>query len=195
MLRWNKSRLTRIRAFAGADGFMSNSNFDQAINESDGAHDEGEDSIDLAKLRLFAAFFLRAPRRRPKTAIAFSLVGVLITIALAAFLPRVFTSDIRVLAHRVVLPHDSGPPPPDPAAGASDDVMKHDNLVTLVKQLDLVARWDVSRPPALRFKDTVMSWVFGAPSSEDKARALVGLLEKNLTISPDHASITFSVDW
>lgn len=174
---------------------MANSNFDQPINEADGAHEEGEESFDLAKLRLFATFFLRAPGRRPKTAITFALLALLVTVALVAFLPPVYACEIRVLAHRVVLPHDVGPQAPDPTAGAGDDVMKHDNLVTLIKQLDLVARWDASRPRGARLKDSVMTSIFGAPSAEDKTRALVGLLEKKLVISPDHASITFGVEW
>jgi uncharacterized protein involved in exopolysaccharide biosynthesis len=173
------------------------------IGKSDhriGHGDDGEDpdeGIDFAKIKMILGFFLRAPRRRPLLAIVTPTLVLVLAICTAAWLPRVYTADMRIVAHRNgILPeHEGSPPMPEPTAGVVDEIMKRDSLETLVKNLDLVARWDATRPPALRFKDWVFGILRGRVPDEAKGRALVAALEQRLQVSIEQSSITLSVDW
>ncbi|MBV9950031.1 MAG: hypothetical protein JOZ69_24535, partial [Myxococcales bacterium] len=174
---------------------MVNRRPDELVGRMDSG-EEGEDELDFAKIKRFLGFFLRAPRRHPTLSIAVFVVAVGIAACLVAWLPRTYTSELRVVAHRsiVLQPHDGAAPLPDPTLGVIDDVMKRDNLVGIIKDLDLVRRWDESRPPMLRLKDSIFR---GPESSTDPLRAMVGVLDKRLTVWTDKetSSISMKVDW
>ncbi len=168
---------------------------DRRVREVDEV-DEAEEGIDLAKLKMILGFFLRAPRRRPRLALVAPVVVLLLVFGIAAWMPRTYTADMRVIAHRSgVLPEHEGVPQTEPTVGVADEILKRDNIESLVKNLDLISRWDAARPPALRLKD----WVFGfgraSLSPEEKGRALVASLEKNLQVSVDQNAITIACDW
>jgi uncharacterized protein involved in exopolysaccharide biosynthesis len=170
-----------------------------AVDEDDG---EEEGGLDLARIKLVVGFFLRAPRRHPRIAFGVGAAVLVIALACAAFLPRTYTSETRILAHRnLVLPALGNPKrsiPLDadnPVKGVADEIMKRDNIVALVKQLDLVTRFEATRPPALRLKDRIMHAISGPLSDEQKLRALVGILEKRLTVWTDNDSLNITVEW
>jgi capsular polysaccharide biosynthesis protein len=169
---------------------------DHRLGHTDDVGDPDE-GIDFAKIKMILGFFLRAPRRRPVLAIVTPAVALVLAICAAAWLPRVYTADMRIIAHRNgILPeHEGSPPMPEPTAGVADEILKRDNLEALVKNLDLVARWDATRPPVLRFKDWVFGVLRGRVPDEAKGRALVAALEQRLQVSIEQNSITLSVDW
>jgi hypothetical protein len=169
---------------------------------TDQAVDTGEDSgggLDLATILHLVRFFFAAPRRHPFLG---SLTAVFITsvaIAAAVLLPRTYSVDMRVVARRNPLLVQPGTPPGDLVAGAPDIVLKRDNLVAVVRDLDLVSRWDAGRSATLRFKDSVMRHLSGGspPTAEQKARMLVAILEQHTFVSVDvsSSSMTLGVDW
>ncbi|MBV9946964.1 MAG: hypothetical protein JOZ69_08960, partial [Myxococcales bacterium] len=67
-------------------------------------------------------------------------------------------------------------------------------LVGIIKDLDLVRRWDESRPPMLRLKAAVFR---GPQSASDPVRAMVGVLDKRLSVWTDKetSSISMKVEW
>jgi uncharacterized protein involved in exopolysaccharide biosynthesis len=164
----------------------------------DASNEESSDGegLDLAKILMFIGFFLRAPRRRPVLAALVSGVAVVLTLVVAVVLPRSYESEMRVLAHRNrVLPAVDGQPPTEPTKGIVDEVMQRDSLTKLMKQLDLETKWEQTRPPILRFKDTVVAALFGKPSDDVKRRALVGMLEHSVAASVEQDSFTLGADW
>ena len=170
-----------------------------AVDEEDG---EEEGGLDLARIKLLIGFFLRAPRRHPRIALGVGAAVLVIAIGLAAFLPRVYTAETRILAHKnLVLPALGNPrraiptEADNPVKGVADQIMKRDNIVALVKQLDLVNRFEATRPPALRLKDRVMRAISGPLTDDQKLRALVGILEKRLVVWTDNDSLTITVEW
>ena len=82
---------------------------------------------------------------------------MLVGIGIAMFAPRWYRSDVRILAQRnLVLPALGNPGravPREadlPTKNAADTILQHDNIVALVKQLDLLDRWQATRQPAQR---------------------------------------------
>ncbi len=180
---------------------MAKNNPDYEDTSQDDDDDE-EEGLTLEKIKHIVGFFVRAPRRRPKLAIATLLLVLTAAILAAIFLPRSYSSDLRILAQRnVVLPALGNPNrsiPRDtesPTHNVAETIMQRDSLVALIKQVNLVNRWDAARPPALRLKDRVMASISGPLTDDQKMRALIGMLEHRLFVMTDDSSITITVDW
>lgn len=160
-----------------------------------------EDEFDLQQLKEIAGFLLRAPRRRPRLAAASLILTLVLGFLIAKYLPRTYTCDLRILAQRnLVLPALDNPgravphEADAPTKNAADAILRSDNLVALTKQLDLVDRWEATRQPAARFKDSVFG-VLGTKSEDDRLRDIIGLLAKRLVVLADESTITISIEW
>lgn len=167
----------------------------------EGSGEEGE--FGFAQAMQLASFFLHAPKRHPALASVTAIVIVVLGVAAAAFWPRSYDCDVRILAqHNLVLPALDNPTravPRDadaPTKNATDAILQHDNLVTMIKELDLITRWRATRPAALRFKDSVLS--FGASanrSEEEQMRDMIELVQRRLSVMTDESSITIAISW
>jgi uncharacterized protein involved in exopolysaccharide biosynthesis len=166
----------------------------------EGSGEEGE--FGLAQAKLLASFFLRAPRRHPRLATAIVVVTLAFGVMVALYWPRAYDCDVRILAqHQLVLPALDNPNrqvPRDadaPTKNAADAILQHDNLVAMIKELDLIARWDATRQPAVRLKDTIMSFGASKRTDEERMRDMIELLQKRLIVATDESSITIAIQW
>jgi hypothetical protein len=168
------------------------------------AQDEDEEGggIDFDRIKQIAGFFIRAPRRRPKIAIATLVVGFAVVAFLAAALPRTYTVDMRFFAQRnLILPALDNPGRAIPqeagnlTRGVADTLTRRDNMFELAREVDLLPRWKAARPGVLRFKDSLLASVFGAASDEDLLRGLIATLEQRLEVKADDSSVTITLDW
>jgi uncharacterized protein involved in exopolysaccharide biosynthesis len=122
-------------------------------------------------------------------------------IATAIYWPRTYEVSVRILAQRnLVLPALDNPQNAENrdadnlTKNAADAILKRDNLLALIKQLDLLDRWQATRQPLLRVKDKIMA-TFGKTTDEERLRNMVGVLGKRLTVAADDATITITVVW
>ncbi len=169
----------------------------------DGASEDDEDSeLDLDRVRELVGFAKRAPRRHPRLAIGLLLSGLAVTAASVVLIPRTYSTEVKLLAQRnFVLPALGNPnrsvprDADDPTKNVAAVVTQRENLIALVKQVDLVDRWAVDRPPMLRAKDSLMAMISGPSTEDDKMRAIIGVVEKKLTVTAEEASVTIAVDW
>lgn len=165
--------------------------------ESEGSRDAGP-----AQALEVLGFAVRAPRRRPLLAAGVFVLGVTVTVALALLVPRVYTVSATILVQRnVVIPLLGNPRralPTDwdvPGRGTSESIFRRDNLVAVVKETDLVTRWNEGRPPILKLKDELSSRILGPISENDMARMMVGMLEKRLVVQVEDPTIKISIEW
>jgi uncharacterized protein involved in exopolysaccharide biosynthesis len=172
------------------------SSFDAPNTNRDG------DEFDLERFKQLAGFFLRGPRRRPVVSALVFFLTLGIGAGVAAFWPRSYGGNARILAqHNLVLPALDNPnrqvprETDSPTKNAADTIMRRDNVIALVKQLDLVDRWRATRQPILRLKDRVSGAVSGPRSEQDRLLDLIGLVEKRLVVGTDDSSINISVEW
>jgi len=167
----------------------------------EGSGEEGE--FGLAQAKQIASFFLHAPGRNPRLAAVILVVTMMLGVAAALFWPRSYDCDVRILAqHNLVLPALDNPgrtvprEADAPTKNAADAILQHDNLAAMVKELDLIARWQATRPAALRLKDQIMS--FGATKRATEAeqmRDMIELVQKRLSVWTDESSITITISW
>jgi len=164
--------------------------------------EDEEEGLDLGAVAGYAGYVLRAPKRQPWRFAA--LLGGSIALATAVYVlyPRTYSTEVKILAQRnLILPALGNPNrtvPRDadnPTKNVADMIMKHDNLVGLIKQVNLLDRWESSRPPLLRLKDRITRRLSHSMSEQDRMRAIEGVLEKRLNVTNDDSTITIVADW
>ncbi len=145
---------------------------------------------------------LRAPLRRRGLAVSVLAIGVLATVAAVLFTPRVYVVTTRILAQRNLVmpslgnPRRSVPNESDaPTRAASDMILRRDNLVAMIREADLLARWERERPPLLLVGDRVTAALSDPLTGAERERALVSVLEKSLRVQTSDSTIKITVEW
>jgi hypothetical protein len=166
-----------------------------------GPEGEDDDELDLQQVKELLGFLVRAPRRRPRLAGIVLVAVVTLGVLLAIYWPRTYQCDVRLLAQRnLVLPALDNPTravPHEadaPTRNAADTILQRDNLIALVRQLDLVKRWETTRQPILRLKDRTLG-AMSTRTDAERERDLVDFLLRKLTVVADESSITIALEW
>jgi uncharacterized protein involved in exopolysaccharide biosynthesis len=169
--------------------------------EQDGEGEEGG-GFDVQQLKEVVGFAWRTRRRRPK--LFWSVFGVVAGLGLVVSqtIPSVYGAEVKLLAQPdLVLPALGNPgravprDADDPTRNVAEMIMRRESLVALVKDADLIDRFETTRSPALRLKDRVLDKLRGPLSEENKLRGLVAILEKKITVTANGQTLTIGVDW
>jgi uncharacterized protein involved in exopolysaccharide biosynthesis len=158
--------------------------------------------IDTRALRDFLSLLLGAVRRHVKAVVLLFVVFFGGTFGLLRVLPKTYHTESRILAQRnLVMPALGNPKravPIDsdtPTRAVSETILTRDNLVALIKQADLMDRWENQRGPLLHLKDMIVAHLRPPLTDAQRLDGLVGVLERQLSVSTDEATVTISVDW
>jgi len=170
--------------------------------------------VDWEALRDYLAYIKNALLRHKLLALTTFVVTASLGLAVAKFLPRTYYSQATLLPKRsstiaaLVNPDripalDPDPPNPLRPPGEVDSVtrsagqavLRRENLVALIKRVNLMDRWEATRAPLLRFKDMVMQSISTRPSEDIKLDSMVGMLEKQLNVDTEDGKVTISVLW
>ncbi len=163
--------------------------------------EDADEAFDFERLKEVAGFVLRSPRRHPFLAAGIFVAVASLGLAIAVTIPRQYTAQVRLLVqHNLVLHTLSNPTQArqaeqQPNRDVGNLIMEHDNLVSLVKEANLIDRFYSTRAPALRLKDRLMELISGPPTSAERLRSIVGMLEKRLIVGSDDSSVTISISW
>jgi uncharacterized protein involved in exopolysaccharide biosynthesis len=158
------------------------------------------DLFDYGLIRNVVGFIFRGVRRhRVLTLLAF-LLALGLGLGVTLLLPRTWRAESRLLANqnqviRALGNPRSSLPSEDPTRAAREIVFAHDNLVSLIKQTNLMKSWHETRPAVVKLKDLAIELVVGPMSEEDKVDAMVGTLDKRLRVDTDQQTVTISIDW
>jgi uncharacterized protein involved in exopolysaccharide biosynthesis len=112
-------------------------------------------------------------------------------------LPKTYHVETKLFAQRnsaLALKGDQNPE--GPSHSAEETIMRRDNIVSIVKQTDLVHEWYLRRAPLGHLKD-VLSKAFGkAESEQDTIAWMADLLAKQMKAwSYTEGVIQISIDW
>ena len=165
--------------------------------EPDGAD---ADLFDYDKLRDYLSFVLHSVRRRPLLVLAVFVTSVSATVLALAVLPKSYHCEVKIQAQRnLVINTLTGISRAWdwelPSAAASDLILRHDNLVSLVRKTDLAHTFEQSRAPILRLKDAVVKVFQGELPDDLKEDRMVGTLEQKLLVQSTEDTVTIGVDW
>jgi hypothetical protein len=149
------------------------------------------------EVRDYTGFALRSVRRRWKLAFSIALSFTVAVAAVSRLLPRSYHVQSRIFA----LPAEGAPgatrgasdEPGGLAQGAVDTVVAQRNLRDLVREKNLVARFQATRGPLNRLLEKVK----GAPPADraSSESAMVGYLQKKLSVQAKGQEVFIDFDW
>jgi len=142
-----------------------------------------------------------AKRRKGLSFVVMMICGAL-TVLGAIFAPRTYEVDSRVLVQRTanltgaqaqyVSPEEMR----NLAREYEEQVMARDNILAIVKQKNLVSRWDDMRQPHRRLIDKINRKLGKpAPSDDEKYDALVSNIEHRMKVWVDATTVTVKLEW
>ncbi len=164
-----------------------------------------QDLFDWAAVGRLAMLVLHSPGRHRPTFLLIWLGIVGASVALLFTLPKTYEVQVTLQAQKneviATLTNRSVPLKTDaPTKQAFETVLRHDNLVALIEETDLLARWPQNRAPLLRLKDAIWARLFAPRTREEQIEGFVGLLEKNLWVnspnevkSPNEGTVTIGI--
>jgi uncharacterized protein involved in exopolysaccharide biosynthesis len=147
-------------------------------------------------------FGLAALRRRWLVVLLLLALFTAVGVAAARMLPRVYTTETRLLTKKnytmaaLAAPARSVPLGSEaPAQSAAELVLQHDALVQVVVRAQLAQSWETDAPPLMRAKQAVRARIKGPLSEAELQDALVGLLRQRLQVQVDEEVITIRASW
>lgn len=144
-----------------------------------------------------------AKRRKGLSFVVIMICGAL-TVLAAIFAPRTYEVESRVLVQRTNAingqnqgqTYVSDQEMRNQAKEYEEQVMARDNIIAIVKQKNLVERWDEMRQPHRRLIDKINRKLGKAPPSDDeKFEALVANIETRMKVWVDATTVTVKLDW
>ena len=165
--------------------------------------DDADGGFDLQIVRDYASYAGLALRRHWLLALFCLLAIAGITGAVARVMPRTYLALSRILAQRNQViaalgnPNRQLPSEADaPTRAARESVLRHDNVLAIIRQVNLVEEWAKTRSLPGRLADAVRRMIRGPLSREDLEEALAVLLKNRLDVSTSNeGSVTITVFW
>jgi hypothetical protein len=164
--------------------------------EEDAIEDDG--GLDLAALFDYASFVVRSLQRHAVAATAVVLLGIAGTLIILGVLPRTYRVDTTILVQGDYLLTPlatGGVDKVTTTKGVAETILRHDNLISLIRQANLVERWKLTRGRLHRLKDNWFGLFRKPLNDDDLVDSLVFTLEKDLIVLNDDRTVTIAVSW
>lgn len=167
------------------------------------AEDDADRLIDLVQVSNYIGFIVRSIGRRWLLALSIAVV-MMGTITAAAFVwPKAYHVDAKLLVQRndvmasLVNPGRTiAREAEEPTRATQEIVLQHENLLSVIKETDLMRRWEETRIPLLKTKDRVMAALRGPRSEAAQLDGMVGLLEQRVKVyATPEGTVTFDLTW
>ncbi len=158
------------------------------------------DLFDYQHIRNVIGFVIGGVRRHKALSLTTFVSVAALGLLAAALWPRTYHAESRLLANQNQLIRALGNPrsslpSEDPTRAAKEIIFARNNLVSLIKETNLLKSWQETRPAIVKVKDSVMRLLSGPLTEDDQIDAMVGTLEKWLRVDTDAQTVTISIDW
>ena len=165
------------------------------------AGDDEEEAVKGPTPQEILSFLAAAARRRRKLGVVAFLLVSFLGIAFSIVKPPSYVSDVTIAAltnGNAMRKAATGAENNNESLikGAATQILNDENLVALLKDAEIVQRWDAERTPLFRLKDKIMERLVGKASPEDFERGLVGMLRPRLTVTTTgEDTINIRAEW
>ena len=154
----------------------------------------------------YSSFAGRSIWRRKVLVVTSFLLTLSIIGAATRLAPRTYNIEVTLLTQTSIiiasLTNPSRVIPYDvyaPTRAAAEMVLRRDNVISLIRQTDLLNAWDRTRPPLLRLYDRWNAKIRGRePTLDEKLDYLVEQIERKMIVSTQPGSdglVTISLAW
>lgn len=166
-----------------------------------GGGNDDDEGPNIAVRERVAEAARSAKRRKGLSLVVVMICGAL-TVLGAIFAPRKFEVDARVLVQRTQVitggqqQYISPEEMRNIAKEYEEQVLAKDSIIAIVRQKQLVDRWDEMRQPHRRLIDKINRKLGKSPPTDDaKFEALVGSIQRRLRTWVDGSTVTVRLDW
>jgi uncharacterized protein involved in exopolysaccharide biosynthesis len=193
---------------AGRKALVARTTDDGALGSTSRAHRRSVDNqlSALGTIFNYSGFACRALWRRKGLTVATFLLTFSLTIVATVLTPPTYEIEVKLLTQRNGLMASIGNPgrtvPWDadaPTRAAAEMVLRRDNIMSLIRQNDLLTEWERSRPPVLRFGDRMKAMIRRRqPTLDERLEQLISEIEKRMsvsTVSPVDGVVTIHLTW
>jgi uncharacterized protein involved in exopolysaccharide biosynthesis len=163
------------------------------------------DRRDHQRLRNYASFLVGSVRRHRLLVAAVFVTIVGATVASFFVLPKTYHVETKALAqpNSALTVRGDGPGAESLTRVAADTVLRHENLLALIQETNLLEYTREHRAPVQRARDAIMKALHARQDTDaEKLDALVGRLEKVLTVwtsdsgtTAGGSTVTIAIDW
>jgi len=146
---------------------------------------------------------LRAAGRRKFLALVVLIVGIALTVVASLYAPKSYECASRILVSRTAASLNAGGGFPatadekkDMAREFEEQIRARENLEAIVKQTQLVERWEEMRQPYQKILDDLRVKM-GRPALTDEMKfdVLVKTLDAKLKVTVDATTVMLELDW
>lgn len=166
-----------------------------------GRDDDDDDGPNIAVKERVAEAARSAKRRKGLSFVVVMICGAL-TVLGAIFAPRNYEVEARLLVQRtqVITGAQTQQLSPEEMRNVAkeyeEQVMAKDNIIAIVRQKNLVSRWDDMRQPHRRLIDKINRKLGkGPPTDDEKYDALVTNIQHRLKVWVDATTVTIRLEW
>jgi uncharacterized protein involved in exopolysaccharide biosynthesis len=163
-------------------------------NEPEGdAESGGGGGMQMEQLQSYLKFAKFVLRKRWLTTAITIVVGIGLTIPLSIYWPRTYSCTTVLMAGSSgVL---DGRDTPAGLTGASEIILRHENLETMVRETGLIQKFEARRAPLLHLKDRIVRALVGPMTDKMQMTSLVGTLETKIDVTAEKGDLTVKVTW
>ncbi|MCL2777902.1 MAG: hypothetical protein FWD73_07850 [Polyangiaceae bacterium] len=165
-----------------------------------GGGDEEEGPSIAVRDRIFEA--MRSAKRRMGLAFFVMMIGAALTVLAAIFAPKSYEVESQVLVQRVaqLTGQQAQYISPEELSNIRNEyqqqALARDSIIAIVKDKDLVDRWDAMRQPYRRLLDRINQRLGKSPPADDaKFDALVASIQQKMKVWVDATTVTVRLEW
>jgi uncharacterized protein involved in exopolysaccharide biosynthesis len=167
---------------------------------------ENERLIDTELILKWLKFGAASLWRQRTLAIGTCVVTFGVIWLLVATWPRTYQSYGRLLIQQnavmssLVNPNRTIPQEGTAQTWAAQEIVRsRQNLLEMMKETNLLEEWQRTRPPLVKARDWILSWVTAPPSEASRIEGLAGLMEERIQVVSEtegtEGIVTFTVRW
>jgi uncharacterized protein involved in exopolysaccharide biosynthesis len=147
--------------------------------------------LDVRQIVYYAGFACRAVLRHKVLMVVSFIMAFAMTVTATFLAPKTYDVEVKLLAQRSAIiaslsnpgraiPYDADAP----TRAAAEMILRRDNVISLIRQTDLINEWDRTRAPILRFADRVRAQILRhEPTLDDRLDNLVSQIEKRMAVT------------
>jgi uncharacterized protein involved in exopolysaccharide biosynthesis len=156
---------------------------------------EGTNLIDFGLIRHQIGFAVGAARRRKGLTLAVFLMIFGLTLVGLVVMPKTYHVETKLLAQRIQALQLPGDREDTPTRGAVDTIKRRENLIAIIRQVDLLHQWYNRRAPLPHLKDIVVRAVSKPETEQQTTDWMADVLDKKLLAMASDATVDIAVDW
>lgn len=157
---------------------------------------ESTQLVDVGLMRHQLSYAVGSVRRHVRLFLGLSMGIFAVTASSLVLLPKTYHVETKLLAQRNAALAIRGDQAGEiPTRIATETIMRRDNLVAIIRQVDLVHQWYNRRAPLAHLKDVISRALSKPETEQETTEWMADVLEKKMTVTTTDGTVSIGLDW